>query len=223
MLVTKFPLPFFFILDVINPNPFDDANVYSISTSWATARDTGAGLTRRGGTINYCDAELSGADYAVNRDFSTIDTSSLGSSASISAATYQVTSSWLDCVTDGIRTYNIYNSSHSDTIVAGDFTLAGSTAWSDSTHLDTDFTAGSQNNNIIWTFNATGRTGINKTGYTKLCIRNTNKDVDNVAPTDLKYVASYNITGANDAILSVTYTVGVAGGARNFALLGVGQ
>jgi len=182
--------------------PGSDESLTSSASSWSSTRDATT-ATVRTGTSSYVFTFKSTVSYYCERYFSTINTSGLTAGASILGASYVVLG--INKTGTGSRSYNIYDSNHSDTVQASDFDLCGSTAWA--TAITQSAFSGSGIN--TWTLNATGLAGINKTGNTKLCIREVLKDVANSAPTDdNQYVGFSNIESANDPYLEITYTEG---------------
>lgn len=183
------------------------------SSSWATLRaaatGTGAFYTSTNTNFAYVDNQDDGFARYIDRSFFAFDTSGLTSAATVTAATFKV---WV------VATPN-------DAGVFGSLCLVGGTQASTSSLATTDFgscgttelatrlavsglTTGAYN---TFTLNSSGIAAINKTGYTKLCIRHSS-DLDNSAPTTYTYcgVSGYysDQTGtSNDPALEVTYTL----------------
>lgn len=193
----------------------DDQSIVNTTTNWQTSHDATSG-TLRGGTVYYIQSyNYTAGDFANERGFLKADTSGIPDNATISAASLVLNSvEKKDSAGAGLgdtSAYNVYNSSHSDTLTTTDYNDGGTTAWSTAvTWTNWPATA---NADVTYTFNATGIAGISKTGYTKLCLREATYDVANSVPATSKkqtYVAPNNsaATGTgDDPYLSITYTV----------------
>jgi len=157
------------------------------------------------------------------------DTSALGASASISAATLSLygldKQDFLSIAPD----LNIYTSTPaSNTVLANaDYAQVGSTAQCDSPVSYAGWTNSAYND---FSLNATGRGNISKTDISKFGARNANYDVAAVAPTWSSgslfcyfQVASSDTAGTTqDPKLVVTYTTGGGAKVRNLLFLNVG-
>ena len=175
-----------------------DASVYaSNGSSWATARNALTGTVRTG---NYVQSTLSGATRFIERTFLTIDTSGLPDDAVISSAVLYV---YITSVSNANSpSYRLYDSTHTDTIIAGDYDLMGTTEQS-GTYLTTPTASAFTS----FTLNAAGLASINKTGYTKFAIREAAYDLGNVQPGGTNFIQIADSNTANDPYLEVTYTV----------------
>lgn len=176
-----------------------DASIYASSTAdWATPRNATTGTLRTG---NYIQATLSGPTRFIERTFLTLDTSAIPDTANISSAVLYV---YITSVSNANSpSYRLYNSTHTDTIIAGDYDLMGTTEQS-GTYLTTP-TASAY---ASFTLNAAGLASINKTGYTKFAIREASYDVANTQPGGSNVLQIADSNTANDPYLEVTYTVG---------------
>lgn len=186
--------------------PSDDESIYLTGTPWSTIRTSSSGTLRGLTYVNVVALRYDSTDYLCERYGATINTSSL-SGATISAASYNVYG--VDTSNGSLaKVYKLYNSSHSDTIVGDDYNDFGTTEWSSNSFSTDTFTDGSYN---TFNLNTTGLAGINKSGNTKLSIREKTYDVDGATPgtTEWDYIRFYNVTEAGtskDPYLSVTYT-----------------
>jgi hypothetical protein len=185
-----------------------DAGISVASTVWATARNALTGTLDAAGPISVF-ARLVTPDYAISRYFVTFDTSAFPADATIvSAIVYLYGQAKGGTQTD--RAYNIYNSSHSDTVVAGDYDLGGSTPQCDTSITQDNWSVGVYNS---FELNAAGKASVVKAGYTKFCLREVNKDVANSAPavSNNTYIQVLASDGASDAYLTIIYTQGLSG------------
>jgi hypothetical protein len=181
-----------------NYTPSSDNSIYANSAVYATVRAATTG-TARGGSSGIVQSV---AGYYIERAFLTFDTSAIGDTDTIDSAYLRLNAK--RNVGSAGRSYNVYDSTHSDTVVAGDFDLAGSTAYSDTPI--TQATLGTVYANHDWALNAAGLAGVSKTGNTKVSLREVLKDVDNVAPTDEVSMIFETVESAADPVLSVTYS-----------------
>lgn len=180
-----------------------DGCIYKDDTDWFLARNATSGTLSiaSGWVFSRWQAANS---YGVGRYFATFDTTALPTNASISSASvylYQASKGGTNT-----RSYGLYNSNHSNTVVAGDLDLAGTTVQSSTTF---DHSAISDGQWLIFPLNSQGIASIIKGGYTKFSCREVSKDVANSAPTDAYqnvYITITPSSGANKPYLSVTYT-----------------
>ena len=201
-----------------------DGILNSISNAtYATVRDaaesSGAFMTD---TNTNCERQyLSGGNYTVWRSIYTLDTSTLGSGATISAATWSLAGNGNaveDADTDSI---NVYSSAPADnnSLAIGDYDSLGTTVFATAiTHAAWVSTDGTYN---VFTFNATGRDNVSKTSITKIGMRSV-QDVSATAPTGLNSVKAYFADAAGttkDPKLIVTYTAAAPTAARRAANL----
>jgi len=168
------------------------------STNWTTVRNTsGAGTATRTG-LGYIQAAIdtgAGNVYYCERYLCPIDTSSLGASATVSAATLKV--------------YTGGDAQHSFDMVVVKTTQASPTAIATDDYLDF---GSSLVTNVVsmdatesYTLTFADLTAINTTGYSLIGLRNSHYDNENVAPdyydgVTIKFEANKYIT------LTVTYT-----------------
>ena len=187
-----------------------DCNVYGSNATYATAHDAATGTIHKDETTyyNYVGQVLSGGVYYLNRAFLFFDTSSLGSGATISAATLSLyghsdlsIQDFDITIRDGQPTYphdpvetGDYLYSH----YSGDGGTYGTEGWSTGAYNDI-------------TVNATGQGWISKTGTTKLALISS-RDISETAPdADEERVIFYR-TGKGSGYqpkLVITYTLGV--------------
>lgn len=183
--------------------PYSDEGIYVNNASWSTTHDATSG-TLRGGATSYVSLQIG---YTIDRAFFTFDTSAIGSgntvnSASVSLYIYYKTSNVAG------YSYNVYSSTNSDTIVAGDYDLAGTTAYSTAISHSSISATGYN----TWSLNSTGMSAINVTGKTHVSMREYEHDVLNSAPSsDTMYFAFYSSRQSGtsqDPYLTVTYSAG---------------
>ncbi len=185
--------------------PSSDDSIFATSTVFATARGAASGTLSGTATKNFIDCAFSTPNYYVERSFINYDTSPLPDAAAITAVILSIKGSAKN-ITGAQRAINVYSSTASDTIVAGDFDLVGSTAFCATPITDVAFSTSAYND---FTFNATGIAAIVKTGISKFSLREVNKDVGNVAPVDYADLSfsPVEVSGtASDPVLVVTYT-----------------
>jgi hypothetical protein len=185
-----------------------DKSIYASGSNWTTVRNTSSGTMRDG---LYTQSTLSGATRFIERTFLTFDTSSLPNDATIVSAKLSVYGVAADSAKTNSPSYRIYNSSHSDTIVAADYSAMGTTELSD-TYVDSL-------NNGDWNdfeLNSDGIEAISKTGTTKFCIREAVYDVGNTQPggSNVIRVNDYSSSTTNASKLIVT----IEGANNGFAL-----
>ena len=169
---------------VVDPQITVDGYTYNNSSStWATVRGaaTGSGSSATAGASFTATARLSSShgslpnNYIIYRSHQTVDTSSLTSSAVISAAYYSFSSSggYDQCAetghTESDRGYTavVEQAALGDAndIVVGDYDSLNTTELSDHL-LDSAVAALPESNDFSWTFNAAGISNISKTGIT---------------------------------------------------------
>jgi len=171
-----------------------DGGIYNNSGDWSTARDATSGTLDQGCNAGESYGRLVGGDYYVGRTFLTFDTSAIPDSDIIDSAVLSVSPGTLSGGGTS-RSINIYDSTHTDDPIAGDYDLAGTTAYS---------TAITQDLLVVdtysdFTLNASGLSAINASGYSKFSVREVQKDVANSAPANDIYT-----------ILNLHYCTGVS-------------
>lgn len=188
--------------------------------SWATIR--GAAGSSSGDTDSYSHGVIIGCDGSgqtnlfinLERSIFLYDTSALGSSATISAATMSLYGNYKSVVggISGTFDINIYTSSPaSDTaLAAGDFDSLGTTAQCDTAITNSGFSTTAYND---WSLNSTGRGNISKTGITKFGARYATEDAQNNAPgwssdgeARHEFIYADNTGTSQDPKLVITYT-----------------
>ena len=218
-----FALPFFGTTSTIYPTGNDRTIYKENSTSWSTTHDATDG---QGGTTNgYCAGRLIGSTYGIYRFFTKFDTSIIGDSDTISSATFALYGEDKPGSPNS-QTFNVYGSTAQDTLDESDYDQGGTTAFSSSPIVLTDWNISGYN---TFQLNASGISAVNKTGYTKLSLRQAEYDVGNTAPTisgDIRIGFSTSAyTGTTrDPYLSVTYSSVFAPTVtpqNNLAMLGV--
>jgi hypothetical protein len=150
----------------------------------------------------------------LERSFFSFDTSSIDDGATISGA---VASFYGTLKADNLSispSINVYlaTPASANNLIVGDFDQVGSVAQCDTAKTYSGYSTSGYND---FTFNATGKGNISKTGITKLCIRNTQYDIGATAPTWKSNQASYfyayySDNGTNKPKLVVTYTTSTA-------------
>jgi hypothetical protein len=184
--------------------------------AWATlvaAAGTGAGDD--GASCEYIDIASdsgSGNWRRISRVINLFYTSALTGSAVISDAVLSAYGISKDDPLSATPDLDVYVSAPASNtaLAAGDYDSIGSTSQTGSPITYANLSTGYMD----WTFDATGRSGISKTGISKYGFRNANHDVANSAPTWAAslhtwwtaYLADQTGT-ANDPKLVVTYTI----------------
>ena len=196
---------------------FPDANVESTSVDggvshwyavasgvdWATliaaagthAAPSSAGIddgTNTDGLKMGCDS-VTDKYVGMCRFICLFDTSAIGDTDTISAATLSIRGTVKEDSAGVAPTFNIYTSapaSNTD-VVAGDYDSFGSVAQSDTAITYAGYSTTGYND---WAFNATGIGNISKTGVSKFGLRNANYDAAGVAPTWSSF-ATFEIRG----------------------------
>lgn len=179
----------------------------SSATAWANARGATTGDSADdSGTTGLVAASmaLSGRNYTatIDRGFLLFDTSSIGSGATITAATLYV---YISTVTnnDSAALAVVGSTPASNTaIVTADFDQVGTTRFAS----DWSLAAFGGGGYVGFSLNASGLAAINKVGITKMGLR-LDRDLDNSEPTGVNSVTwrTADYTGStNDPYLSVT-------------------
>ena len=158
----------------------------------------------------YSATNLWGSLY---RSFYSFDTSSLGAGASISGATFGYygysKSDGLSC-TPSVNLYGWVPSSNANTLVNGDYSKRGTTAFCDTPITYSGWSTSGYNN---FALNASGIGNISKTGVSCFSLLNDSYDVAGTQPNWVTSAASYlrgytSDNGSNEPQLVVTYTSG---------------
>lgn len=188
-----------------------------VSEVWSTIRN-GAGLSARdANAIDNCwyiqaETTLDNWQYCIRSLFG-FDTSSLGVSASISAAVLSVFGSAKADALGATPTMDVYTATPAanTAVAAADYGNIGTTSQTGAPMAYASQSAIAYND---LAFNATGIASINKTGVSNFAIRNANFDVANLEPTwvsgaasklDINYADQTGTT--NDPKLVVTFTI----------------
>ena len=142
------------------------------------------------------------------------DASALTSSAIISAAVMSIYGDTKADILAATPNVDIYTSTPASdtTLVAADYSQVGSTSQTGSPITYANWTASAYND---FTFDATGRSNISKTGISKFAARNANYDVTGTPPAWAEGTSRLNgyfsdaIGTTNDPKLVITYTLPV--------------
>jgi hypothetical protein len=157
--------------------PYSSASIVAQDPNWNTCRGTTTGSIRQ---ASFQNGQLLTSPFFNERSFFTFDTSDLPDDAVIQSATLSLTGAGSFSNPPEVRQYQIYDSTHSDTVVAGDYDLRGTTPLSN-TKANTDLFFTGQ---TTWTFNATGLANISLTSFTKFSLYENTIDYNNVAPSN---------------------------------------
>jgi hypothetical protein len=194
------------------------------NTTWDAVHDTdpgdGADYTSQSCKAQ-CESVTASPDYfGIVRAFFPVDTSAVPDPATITAATLYV---WLLGKTNGDNDGDDWltvvqtNQANTAELVVEDFDQCGDAVDNPTEGIDVgariDLTGAGTGAYLSWALNATGLGWIDKTGVTKLGIREGHDVIDSAIANDTNNVAAFRTseqTGTNeDPYLSVTYTVPV--------------
>ena len=177
-----------------------DGTAYMWSAAWATSHDAVTGVSAET-TSTQIQLAINNSSFQIRRGFLYFDTSALGASALISAA-----SLWLYCTDNAVKIVAMKGTQNA-ALVTADFDAFTGSAYS-------SVTPGTWG----WCeipFNQQGMDDINKTGTTKISIRESDHDYDDVTPIALT-VANFRSSNYADPAfhpyLAVTYTTGWSAG-----------
>jgi len=144
------------------------------------------------------------------------NTASIGSSSTISAATFGIPGGSKNNQLGGSPSINVYTSSPASNtaLVAADYNPFGTTAQSATPILYSNW-GSSTTSYHTWTFNSTGIGNVSKTSVSKFGVREVTWDVNNSSPTwggtlNFNMVGNFSDTSAGTAYdpkLYVTYTL----------------
>jgi hypothetical protein len=196
----------------VNSNSGGDGTIYGTGATYATAHDATSGTVTKTSATDVIaqNDKVSSTEWYVRRAFYPFDTSALGSSAVITAATFRwyfyngTNPTTLNPNADSISLVQSSQASGTD-LVAADFDNVGTTKGA------TDIlrsTMSASAGYLEMSLNSTGLTWINKTGYTFLCLRSAN-DIANSAPTGRSFVDGSNFSNSstNKPELVITYSI----------------
>ena len=195
-----------------------DGQVVRVSDNetWTNLRtNTGTSINIDSGqsAIIYIKSGSSSVWNQLIRFITTFDASALTADATISSTVLSVYGYWKEDSLSTTPDVNIYSATpaSNNNLVTGDYLQIGSTAQCDTAITYAGFDASGYND---FTFNATGRGNVSKTGISKFGIRNANYDVSGTEPNRAgNSLASYfgcytSDYGSNKPKLVVTYTTG---------------
>ena len=206
----------------------DGRVAYADTGTWATVHDALTGTDAFDATTPLlCINSHNGTDYAIHRIFTLFATSSLTSSASISAGTVELyVTSRVNTSNDGRDYVTIVtsNPASNTALATADYDQCGDAISNPTKNSDdVDITGITLNAYNVWTLNATGRGNISKTAITKFGQRHGN-DIENVAIPNstnnrIDYSGAETTGTSEDPKLTVTYTLATA--RARLTLLGV--
>lgn len=197
-----------------------DGQIRSTSNTYATARAGAALAAATAATLDETGQRWTGSNYLIDETFFGFDTSSLGASASVSAAIFSLYG--FEDHSDTDFTWNCYLYDWGVALATGDWvagaSLSGLTLLG--TFATTSFSAAGYNDFSDVAFAA----NVSKTGTTRVMTASSRQESGNT-PTGDEYVYSYfaDQTGTTkDPKLVVTYTSGAQGtGALTLPFLSV--
>jgi hypothetical protein len=204
LILTVFFVPLLCSADTFNPS--NDNEVYIIpNATWSTIHNASSGTLRSDVyNIAWCDYRSADGGYELARVFENFNTASLPDTAVVTSATLEL---YPEGVAGTTVNFALYDSTASDTIIAGDYDQCGTTILSDQ-KLISDITVGVK---FSFTLNSAGLAYVSKTGITKLCIREVEHDVANTAPTTDQlrrwWFTSNTGSASNRPLLTVLYTL----------------
>lgn len=183
------------------------------SSAWADAKAATNGTADQTSSTFTCEASVIDTGYApayeayIARFYLTVDTSALGSGATLSSATWNL---YLNSTYGSPQSafYDGNVSTSVSTLLGSHLSSAGTTA---DTSVKTSHSTSTYNS---WSLTSGGLSRVNKTGKRSYCFREAAFDVANVEPTadttgNVIGGAQADFTGTSqDPYLSVTYTPG---------------
>lgn len=195
-----------------------DGEVYTGGAVWDTQHDATSGTADGAATTAWVYSEPGGANYWIGRMALPFDTSAIPDGATITSATLKV---YVDTKTDSDNDANAFirvvqNTTASATALDnGDYDQIGSIDNPTAGASDTDITGISSGAYLSIPLNSTGLSWINKTGHTKLGLREGHDATDtapNVSGITGMRVRTANTAGTSqDPILEITYQTGSSG------------
>ncbi|MEK7564320.1 MAG: FG-GAP-like repeat-containing protein [Patescibacteria group bacterium] len=198
-------------------NSSGDGEIYHTHSVWNAIHDATSGSAESTPGTAYMYSEDAGASYWMARVALPFDTSSLPDTATITNTDLKL---YIDTKVDEDNDGNdfirvVQNTTASATALAdGDFDQIGAIDNPTAGASDIDISGISTGAYRTFTLNSTGRGWINKTGYTKLGLRE-GHDAKDAAPDDGTFtgvrIKTANAAGTSqDPILEVTYTTNSA-------------
>ncbi|MBI4087020.1 VCBS repeat-containing protein, partial [Candidatus Kaiserbacteria bacterium] len=204
---------------------------YANSGAWNTAHDAASATdTNAGAETARFESKHAAGNYRIKRVVLPFDTSALPDNAVVDAATLKawITSPWNDGDDDGSDFVRLVQTTTASptSIAYGDYDDVGAVDNPTAGATDIDISNTGSNQWLTLTFNATGRSWVNPTGYTKLGLRE-GHDATDVAPTSNTTtgltIFTANRSGTSlDPLLEVTYHTNAAPSAPT-GLLAEGQ
>jgi hypothetical protein len=197
-------------MSTLTNSPFCDGYIYhagSTGWDWADPHDATSGTVILTGDTIFVGYHNSGAStyyYTIDRGFLSF-LLNIGSGATISAVALSL---YVHSHTGVNYGFNVYEGTQASdtTLASGDFDACGTTYYATApTITDSQY--------CVWNFNATGIAAINKTGYTKLSLRQGSNDVADVDPSSAiaanTVIHSSRSAGTSeDPYITITYTAG---------------
>ena len=205
-------------LSSVGANAYNLGYRYPDNVTWNNVRSAGGTNVGQDENQAYCiyykrdDADWIGWWY-ISRAQASFDTSSLGSTAIISAVTVALRGGSASQVSGKSFAANIYTSNMGTTAAASNYQNMGTTALSNTSINFSSWTGVSTTNNF--TCNASGIAAVNKTGITSIGVRDATYDAPNTDPnvTGACYGNVSIYSAASPGYLSsitITYTLPVA-------------
>ncbi len=184
------------------PNNGGEGRIYVQNASYATAHDalTGDGVQDTGGTAN--DYNSGDGMRQCVRNFTPTDTAALPDTAIISALVFNFYPTSRLTSEDDTFQLSQSNQASNTSLATADYDQAGSGGGGTSAA----YTAMTLNAYNTVTANATGRSWINVSGYSKFA-QVASKDLANTAPTTRCFLSFNGVADANDPSFDITYTL----------------
>lgn len=211
-----------------------DGSVYHETSSWSTVQGASAGIDASyTPTIMYIGPGRNASTYAIERPFFPFDTRSLPDTATIQSAKLGVYPTYKENGdNDGEDWFTVVQTfqGSTTTLVVGDYDLNGNAIDNPTEGVDIsqrkDITSVTTGQYLVFNLNSTGLSWINKSGDTKLGLREGHDVLDHAYAGAANtfnelLIRSSEYTGtANDPYLEVTYQDGTcSGGSQNIDLI----
>jgi len=195
-----------------NPITLGDNSLYQQDTSnWSSAYTSTTGTARNGNTNYVMGTRSDSSHYTIERSPLTFDTSALSDTCSKDTATLYLHGSWQRTAGITSQSYNVYGYNGDDTPDADDYNNCLDVAFSDSPITDSSWSTVS-GLNTSYVLNSSGRSSISLTAKTKLCLRESQHDAINSAPTlnELGGVGYTSVRSTPQPMLTVTCNINYA-------------